>query len=337
MAAVCQTAVVAVTTEPPEHSPSVLGRSPSTLHLAERTWTETNCYVDLWIELIHALGLDPRAAGGCTLSADFDGEQWQFLKYPAEDLRILYGIEVAEMNIWRPVLDHVVDQLGRGRLLTVEVDSFWLPDTQGAAYRRAHVKTTVVPQAVDVDRRHLTYFHNAGVFELFGDDFDGVFGPPAGSSAFALPPYVELIRFDRLRDTTDLPARAAALAHEHLSRRPHDNPVVRLGAAVASAVAWLRESDIETFHLYAFGTLRQCGATAELAADFVQWLAQHGFGDLGRASSEFRSVAVSAKAAQFQLARAARGRAVDLTRSLRDMATTWDSAMAEMSAWHRLA
>ena len=79
---------------------------PHPLHATERTWTETNCYVDLWIELLHALGLDPLAAAAFTISTDFEGDQWTFFKFPPEDLRALYGLEVAEMNVWRPMLEH---------------------------------------------------------------------------------------------------------------------------------------------------------------------------------------------------------------------------------------
>ncbi len=64
---------------------------PHPLHAAERTWTETNCYVDMWIEVLHALGLDPVAAAAFTLSCDFEGDQWTFFKYPPEDLRALSG------------------------------------------------------------------------------------------------------------------------------------------------------------------------------------------------------------------------------------------------------
>ena len=37
------------------------------LHQGERVWLETNCYVDLWIELLHDFGFDPRAALGFTV------------------------------------------------------------------------------------------------------------------------------------------------------------------------------------------------------------------------------------------------------------------------------
>ena len=48
----------------------------------ERAWAETNCYVDLWVELLHALGHDPIAALPFTLAIDFEGDQWTFFKFP---------------------------------------------------------------------------------------------------------------------------------------------------------------------------------------------------------------------------------------------------------------
>ena len=70
---------------------------PSPLHAEDRTWIETNCYVDVWLELLHALGLETGPALAFTLAVDFEGDQWQFFKFPAEDLQRLYGIEVAEI------------------------------------------------------------------------------------------------------------------------------------------------------------------------------------------------------------------------------------------------
>ncbi len=78
------------------------------------------------------------------------------------------------MNVWRPVVDHVEEQLALGRLCTVEGDAWFLPDTVGVSYGIDHVKTTVVPAAIDRAGRSLGYFHNAGYYELAGDDFDGL-------------------------------------------------------------------------------------------------------------------------------------------------------------------
>ena len=298
---------------------------PHPLHATERIWTETNCYVDLWIEVLHALGLDPVAGAAFTLSTDFEGDQWTFFKYPPEDLRRLYGIEVSEMNAWRPLVHHTVEQLELGRFLTMEADSWFLPDTAGVSYRLAHVKSTIVANRVDADARRLGYFHNAGYFELDGDDFDGVF------LERELPPYVELVRLERLRRDVALDD-VLALTAEHLARRPDDNPVVRLRKRIEADLSWLADEGLDTFHDYAFGTCRQCGATAELAASFVDWLAAHGERGIDGVAARLRDVAQGAKTLQFNLARAARGRSVDLDSPLGEMERDWDEALGALAA-----
>ena len=100
---------------------------PHRLHAPDRNWTETNCWLDMMIEVLHVLGLDPVAALPGALGTDFDGDHWALFKYPLEDLRMLFGLEVTEMYVWRPVVDHVADHLAQGHLLTVEVDAFYLP------------------------------------------------------------------------------------------------------------------------------------------------------------------------------------------------------------------
>ena len=304
------------------------GFVPHPLHATERTWTETNCYVDVWIEVLHALHLDPVAGAAFTLSCDFEGDQWTFFKYPPEDLRALYGLEVAEMNIWRPVVDHVEEQLGLDRLCTVEGDAWFLPDTRGVSYRDEHVKTTIVPSALDRGARTLGYFHNAGYFELEGDDFDGLFRLGAHADPDALPPYVESVRLDRVRrDDPDLVTRVVGLTRDHLARRPVDNPVPRMAARMVEDLPWLATQDLEAFHLYAFGLCRQCGASTELAATFVDWLNTHHEPGTEAAAAAFRDVAEGAKALQFALARVVRGRTVDVAPVLAGMADRWAVAM----------
>ena len=53
---------------------------------ATRIWPETNCYVDLWIEVLAAAGFTPEAMLGFTLTQDFEGDQFTFFKVPLEDL-----------------------------------------------------------------------------------------------------------------------------------------------------------------------------------------------------------------------------------------------------------
>jgi Domain of unknown function (DUF1839) len=303
---------------------------PHPLHAGERTWTETNCYVDLWIELLHALGLDPVAAGAFTISTDFEGDQWTFFKFPPEDLRALFGLEVAEFNVWRPLLDHAEEQLELGRLFIMDADAWFLPDTHGVSYKIAHVKSAMVPNSIERDARRLGYFHNAGYFELEGDDFDGVFRLGRYADPIALPPYVETVRLDRMHcDPSQLVDGAVALTRAHVARRPLDDPMIRFEQRLGHDVAWLGSQDIETFHLYAFGTCRQCGAAAELAASFVEWLGRHdsGSGNLVAVAEAFRTVATTAKALQFSLARASRGRNVDLHSPFEEMGRAYRTAM----------
>jgi hypothetical protein len=285
----------------------------------------------VWIEVLHALGLDPLAGAAFTLSTDFEGDQWTFFKFPPEDLRALFGLEVAELNVWKPVVTHVTEQLEMGRLCTVEADAWYLPDTRGVSYRTAHVKTTVVPQMLDLGARRLGYFHNAGYFELAGDDFDGVFRTGDHDDPTAMPPYVEVIRLDRLRrDDPELVGRAVTLTREHLARRPVDNPITRLGDRLQDDLPWLAGQDLETFHVYAFGMCRQCGASTELAASFVEWLDRHDRPGTQHAAGALRSVAEGAKALQFALARVVRGRQVDLGTILGPMADQWADGMAAL-------
>ncbi|HEY3942570.1 MAG TPA: DUF1839 family protein [Acidimicrobiales bacterium] len=299
---------------------------PHALHHPGRCWTETNCYVDVWVEVLHALGLDPLAAGAFTLSADFEGDQWSFFKIPPEDLRSLYGIEVSEMNAWRPIVDHLCEQLAMGRLLTVEVDSWFLPDTHGVSYRTGHTKSTIVPQAIDLGTRRLGYFHNAGYFELDGDDFDGVLRI-GDEDPWRLAPYVELIRLERLRAEGPSLPEVVDLAASHLARRPPDNPVERLAKRLESDRSALVERGLDYFHEYAFGSCRQCGASAEVAGSFVEWLGARDGGGLDEAVGHFRSLAEGAKALQFGLARMVSGRRYDIQSILDQMAESWDVAM----------
>src|SRR5205814_10154285 len=85
------------------------------IHTGDRIWAETNCYVDLWIELLHAWGFEPVAALPFTLAIDFEGDQWTFFKFPLADLLELYGLDVQELALWRPLVRHVEQQIVQGR------------------------------------------------------------------------------------------------------------------------------------------------------------------------------------------------------------------------------
>lgn len=293
---------------------------PHPLHAPERAWSETNCAADLWIEALHALGHDPVAGLGFTLAGDFDGDQWRMFTYPAEDLWLLYGIGVDELNVWRPLREHVVEQLAQGNLLAVDVDAWWLPDTAGLTYRCAHQKTTVLVQMVDTADRRLGYFHNTGYHELGGEDFDALL--PADPAPEVLPPFVLQVRLGRMR--TPGPADDAVVRHlaqRHLARRPGDNPVARMATRIAGDLPWVAEAGMDTYHRWAFGTVRQCGANAALAAELAGRVAP-----AGTAAERFERVATGMKSAELALARAVRGRAVDVEGTFGPLAEEWGGA-----------
>lgn len=291
-------------------------------HSEDRIWPETNCYLDLWIEILHILGHDPVPMFACALSVDHDGSQWTFVKPDPSDLRELYGLNVTEEALWRPVLETVESGRNRGLLHTVEVDSWWLPDTAATEYRNGHVKTTIVPLAVDRTAKRMRYVHNSGVFDLHGEDFDGIFY--LGTTVeWVLPPYVEQIRQQAKRSDKG----PLEIARAHLDRRARVNPVERLADSVADAITWLPEAGASSFHDWAFVTLRQCGASAEIAADLSDYLGAHGAPGSESAAPLFREVAAGAKAVQFKMARAARGRTVHVTEALEAMNQQWSQAL----------
>jgi hypothetical protein len=277
-------------------------------HGEDRDWPETNCYVDLWVELLHALDLDPIASLAFTLSVDFDGEQWEFFKPPLEDLRELYGINVREINVWRPLPEHIIGQLERGNLLTFEADAFYLPDTAGVSYGIDHQKTAIVSQFIDVEAQQLGYFHNRTYHELGPDNFADVLRLDDTSG---MPPYTELIDLTRLTrlHVDELRMVVAGQVVQHLSRRAAGDPIAGLAARIHDDLPWLRANP-DLFHGYAFGTLRQLGAWASTAATFVAWLEQPGLAD---AVTALDAISEASKTCQFKLARAVAGREADLT------------------------
>jgi len=304
------------------------------LHAGERIWPEANCYVDLWIELLHDRGLEPLAATAFALTADFEGDQWTFFKPPLADLGVLYGVEIEELNVWRSLVDHLAVQLARGRNVIVEVDSYFLPDTAGTTYHEAHGKTALAVREIDVAAQTLAYFHGAGLHRLSGADFPGAFrlADPA------LPPYVELVKWRRAPLTGAARADAAwALMRAHTRRIPDDNPVAALQARFAADVTWLHGEPPASFHAYAFAMLRPLGAAAELAALGLQWLAGEGAPPSGvdgaavaTAATELLGLAAAAKTLQFKLARAVNGKRALDGAALQPLVDGWARAIAAL-------
>lgn len=300
------------------------------LHDLGRDWPETNCYLDIWIEVLAALGQPPEAALGFAITQDFEGDQFTFFKVPLEDLETLFGIRVTELAIFDRVEAHVAAQIARGNLCLVEMDSFYLPDTQGTAYRKEHGKTTVAINRLDVDRRTMDYFHNLGLHRLEGEDFDGIFHRTAPEGALPFLPYTEFVKFPvALPEAATLAGRAVALLRRHLARAPQANPIATFAAVFPAQVAEIAERPFGFFHLYAFNTLRQFGANFELFSAHLDWLARQDTAldasELERLAAEARTISATAKVVQFQLARAVMRKSFDkLAPALVPAIEAWD-------------
>jgi hypothetical protein len=302
------------------------------LHSGDRAWPESNCYVDLWVELLHAAGAEPIAALPFTLAIDVEGDQWTFFKFPIADLDLLYGVEVFELNVWRPLPLHVAEQLVLGRPVIVEVDAFYLPDTEGTSYGAEHVKTSIGIQALDANTERLGYFHNAGYYELSGKDFGGVLRLNGRLlDPEFLPPYVEVAKLDGRpqRTNRNLLESSLALLHAHLSRRPAVNPFRRYAVRFPADLEWLVREPLAHFHSYAFATLRQCGAAFELAGTYLRWLETAGERGLGSVAAGCDLIANTSKTLQFKAARGVSlGRPFDASPMIETMARAWDDTMA---------
>lgn len=305
----------------------LLGVDPTTyrshaVHAPSRAYPETNCYADIVIELLHARGDEPLAALGCTVRGDFEGDQFTFFKPPPEELELLFGVDIHEMQPYRPLPQQAAEQINAGRTIIVELDSFYLPDTAATSYRTEHVKSSAVVEGIDLTEQRMRYFHNAGLFDLEGDDFRGLFaiGP--------LPPYTELVRFDAGPRLAGDALRDAArqLLRRHLERRPEKNPFERFGVQLGEQLPVLIAGDPAWFHAFAFATVRMAGAAFELASSYTQWLLDERDAP---AAAAFTKIVDGCKTLSFKLARR---RAFDTEPAVTGLTAAWAEAQERLDA-----
>jgi hypothetical protein len=300
------------------------------LHGEERVWIEKNCYVDIWIEVIHAVGCEPMAIAPFVVALDFEGDQWTFFKPPHDELRDLYGIDTQELNCWRPLIEHAEEHLAAGKLISTEADAWWLPDVAGTDYRRQHTKSTIVLADLDVDARRLGYFHNAGYFMLEGEDFARTFRLDIEPDPAFMPFFAELIRLDRrvVRPKAELQDMSRKLLARHLARRPVDNPVERFAARFAKDLPVLQQKGLAHYHAWAFATVRQLGSAAEMMARYLEWLAPAQYAP---AISAYDQISQGAKSFILKAARAVNSKKpFDPAPAFAEWATAWAQAIAAL-------
>jgi len=298
------------------------------LHAEDRVWVEKNCYVDIWIEVIHAVGCEPLAIAPFVVALDFEGDQWTFFKPPHDELRELYGLDTQELNCWRPLLAHAEEHLAAGKLISTEADAWWLPDTSGTDYRRQHTKSTIVLNNLDVAAKRLGYWHNAGYFVLEGEDFDKTFRVGVPPDPAFMPFFAEFIRIDRkvIRPVDELRVMSKQLLAKHLARMPVDNPIRRFAARFTKDLPELQALGLAHYHAWAFATVRQLGAAAELLARHLDWA-----GGPSTAIAAYDHVSQGAKTFILKAARAVNSKKpFDPSATFEGWAIAWDSALVAL-------
>jgi len=310
------------------------GYARSVLHAESCAWVEKNCYVDIWIEVLHALGLEPRAILPFTVAIDFEGDQWTFFKPPHDELRELYGLDVQELNVWRPLVDHAVEHLAAGRLISTEADAFWLPDTSGTDYRRQHTKSTIVLADIDTEQQRLGYFHNAGYFMLEGEDFVRTFRVGYEPDPTFMPLFAETIRPERVvrRQSGELRDLSRRLWQKHLRRLPSSNPIRRFQARFDSDLGVMQERGLGYYHAWAFATTRQLGAAFELAASNLRWMRDLGQPGLDASVEAFDLISATSKSFILKGARAVNSRkSFDGAAMFGELATAWEGGLEALT------
>ena len=241
------------------HDPSTY--VPHAVHSPAFGYPETNCWTDVVVELLHSRGLEPLAALGCTVALAHEGDQFAFFKPRPDELEALYGVDVHELQPYRTVEEHWRVVAEQGRTLIVEVDAWWLPDTAGTSYRTSHVKTAIGIE--DLTDDVLTYFHNAGLHALHGEDRHAVFRSQ-------LPGYVEVVGFGEPLLGAELRETARELLRDNALRA--GNPFEGFRAQLVRELDDVLALPADQVHLFAFATTRMAGAAAALAAAHVRWV-----------------------------------------------------------------
>ncbi len=316
----------------------------------------------LWIELLATLGLDPHALWPLAAALAFEGDQWTAVEPSRDELRALYGVDVQELVVWRPLAEHAIEHLSAGRALVVDVDAFWLPVAAGSDdtdYRRHHRKTTIVLNELDLDARRIACLHASGCLEARGDDVTHLLGleddasdleaiadwrgarvAQLGAAAMALeagrlPPRAQFVRADRrvARSTEELQMLALHHLGSHLAFRPESNPLRQFAARLADDLPLLREYGPASYADWASCTVRQLASAFAFAVRGLAWQDAPHASPLRDAARSFEHIARDAQALEARLDDArSTSKPVDTASLLERMAQCWDDGMAALDA-----
>ena len=259
------------------------------LHAEDRVWVEKNCYVDIWIEVLHALGL--RAAGDAAVrrrastSKAISGRSSSRRTTSCCDL---YGVDVQELNVWRPLLEHArraprrrQADLDRGRrVLAARHRGHRLP-ARSTPRRRSSSRTSISTSSGSATST------TPATTRSRARTSRRLFRVGAAPDPTFMPLFAELVRIDRVvkRPAAELRAMSRALLARHLARRPADNPVRALRRS-ASRRDLPGLTDEGPRRSITRGRSRRCASSARRWSCLqlhLRWLERSGAGAGGRA------------------------------------------------------
>lgn len=304
------------------------------LHGNGGTGLQAHGHADPWIAFVHTLGLEPLAMLASTVAANFEGDQWTACQPPLPELRALYGIDVRELAVWRPLVEHAREHLAGGKLIHARVDPRWLPDARDGG-DRGHTRTCILMAELDEARERLDYFHDDGYFELEGADFRQLFRPE-GAPDSGLPPLsAQLVRLDRLarKDPSELADESFELLRLHFAWRPRSNPFSRFASRLAKELPGLRETGLDSWRRWSAATVCEGGSAFELLAAHLRWLATQSYPELDEPAERFDAIATACAALLLKGERAVgSGAPLGANDLLHAVASDWERGMAQLGA-----
>lgn len=291
-------------------------RAAPALHGGNPVWARANHHIDLWVELLHAWKFDPLAALPFAVAQDFEVDQFTLATFPYGDLERLFGIVCSELSTYDRLETHIAAQTSRGNVVLLEVDSFYLPQSNNA-YRRHHVRSCIGIDVLVPEAMAMGFFHGDGYHTASGDDYAAILHRAAvpfdsrEREAMILPRAEVVRRRHPPQPESVLGARSLELLRHYLGRRPHVNPITTFRAAFPRHLEQLMARGEPAFQVYATSVLRQLGANFEMLARYLNWLGRHGETVPEPIIEACRTMASEAMVMQFRLMRAVISRKPD--------------------------
>ena len=257
-----------------------------------------------------------------------------FGKFPHADLRALYGIEIIELNVWRPLVGHLEEQLA----WPARRSSKSMPSTSPNG---RHVVPRGTRQDDDRDPAHrqrrapARLLAQRGRLRALGRGLQRHV-----QSRRAAPGAPATVCRGREAQGTAARARAArsstspsGLLCHHVARRPATNPFRRYAERSAERPGLAGGGNAARFSRLRLRHVSTVGAAFELAATYLRWLERHGELELDAVAVDCDAIATTAKALQFKVARMVQTRRrFDAEPMVETMAAAWDNAMGALGA-----